>query len=159
MAILTNTGRSELVRSIYQQPIFMGWGRADGQWQTPLAESPDATALQDPIGYRKATNVRYCQPDEMGEIEVNSGRFTVSSEQSRHLYIQFRYDFNDAKGETIREIGVFLNPQLAADLPPGQMYFDNQQVSDPGKMLLLENYRALYREDGVRESFDFVVTF
>jgi hypothetical protein len=159
MAILTNTGRSELVRSIFEQPIFMGWGKADGAWQEPQPESTDATNLQDPIGYRKATQVSYCEPDQDGEISVSSGSFSKSVSQTRHLYIQFKYDFDDAKAQTIREIGVFLNTQTQADLPDGQMYFDHSQVTDPGQMLLLENYRALFRDDGVRESFDFVVTF
>jgi hypothetical protein len=159
VAILTNMGRTELVRAIFQQPIFMAWGKGDGVWQEPPAEDLDSTVLQDAIGFRKATQVRYCVPDDAGEIEVSSGKFSVSDVQTRHLYLQFRYDFADAKGETIREIGVFLNSQLVPDLPAGQVYFDNAEVSDPGQLLLLENYRELFRDDGVRESFDFVVTF
>lgn len=158
MAILTNAGRSELVRSISTQPIYMGWGRGDSQWQTPSAESPDAITLQDPVGYRKATNVSFCKPDLTGEISVSSGRFSTTLEPSRHLYLQFRYDFVDAVGETIREIGVFLNTETTQDLPEGQMYFNQSQIEQSGQLLLLENYRALYRDEGVRESFDFVLT-
>ena len=159
MAILTDVGRSELVRSIFEQPIFMGWGKADEQWQQPPAESTDATALQHPIGYRKATQVSYCEPDPDGEISVSSGTFSKSTVQTRHLYLQFKYDFEDALAQTIREIGVFLNTQVAPELPAGQMYFDQTNIIDAGQMILLENYRPLFRENGVRESFDFVVTF
>lgn len=158
MAILTNAGRAELIRSISAQPIFLGWGRGDGQWQTPATESPDSQSLIDPIGFRKATQVSFCTPDAAGEITVNSGQFKKTTTPTRHLYIQFKYDFNDALGQTIREIGVFLNTQVADGLPAGQMYFDIQQISNTGQLLLLENYRALYRDEGVRESFDFVVT-
>ena len=159
MAILTNTGRSELVRAIHQQPIYMAWGRADGAWETPPAEPLDGTALQDVIGFRKATQVSFCQPDDDGAIEVSSGKFSLTTEQTRHLYLQFRYDFADALGETIREIGVFLNTQVKAGLPAGQVYFPTAEVDQQGKLLLLENYRPLVRDEGVRESFDFVVTF
>ncbi|MFT4927520.1 MAG: hypothetical protein ACI8WB_003631 [Phenylobacterium sp.] len=159
MAILTNSGRSELVRAIYQQPVFMAWGRADGAWVTPPAESLDSSGLQDAIGYRQATQVRYCVPDEAGQIEVSSGKFSLSDEPTRHLYLQFRYDFIDAVGETIREIGVYLGTAVQAGLPAGQVYFTTAEVDDSGKLLLLENYRPLLRDDSVRESFDFVVTF
>ena len=159
MAILTNTGRSELVKAILEQPIFMAWGRADGTWTSPESEAIDATALQDVIGFRKATQVSYCEPDDNGAIEVSSGKFTLTNEQTRHLFLQFRFDFSDALGETIREIGVFLNTQLKAGLPEGQVYFANDEVTNAGQMLLLENYRPLVRDEGVRESFDFVVTF
>lgn len=159
MAILTNSGRTELVRAIFQQPIFMAWGRADGTWQEPPAEAIDATALQDAVGFRKATQVSYCEPDNAGAIEVSSGKFSLTANQTRHLYLQFRYDFADAVGETIREIGVFLNSQVKADLPAGQVYFANADITDKGNLLLLENYRPLIRDEGVRESFDFVVTF
>ena len=159
MAILTNTGRSELVKAILEQPIFMAWGRADGAWTEPESEAIDATALQDVIGFRKATQVSYCKPDANGDIEVSSGKFTLTDQQTRHLFLQFRFDFRDALEETIREIGVFLNTQLKDDLPDGQVYFDADEVTDSGQMLLLENYRPLVRDEGVRESFDFVVTF
>ena len=159
MAILTNTGRSELVRAIFQQPIYMAWGRADGLWQEPPAEPIDSTALQDAVGFRKATQVSYCEPDDNGAIEVSSGKFALTANQTRHLYLQFRYDFADALGETIREIGVFLGSQVQAGLPAGQVYFPKAQVTDDGSLLLLENYRPLVRDEGVRESFDFVVTF
>lgn len=158
MAILTNTGRAELLRSLSVQPIFMGWGRGDGQWQTSPAESPDATGLTSPVGYRKATEVSFCTPDLNGEISVSSGQFAKTEAPTRHLYVQFRYDFNDAIGETIREVGVFMNTDVAEGLPEGQMYFDAPQVTDPGQLLLLENYRPLFRDEGVREHFDFVVT-
>lgn len=159
MAILTNSGRSELVKAIHQQPIFMAWGRADGLWSEPPAEALAATELQDVIGFRKATQVSFCEPDNDGAIEVSSGKFSLTATPTRHLYLQFRYDFADALGETIREIGVFLGTQVADELPAGQVYFPTVQVNDSGKLLLLENYRPLVRDEGVRESFDFVVTF
>ncbi len=159
MAILTNSGRSELVRFISEQTIFMAWGRGDGQWLEPPAESREQVALEDPIAFRKATQVSFSVPDDAGAIEVSSGRFSLSTEQTRHLYMQFRFDFPDGLDETIREIGVFLNTQLQADLPAGQVYFPQAQITDKGQLLLLENYPPLKRNKGVRESFDFVVTF
>lgn len=159
MAILTNSGRSELVRSLQEQPLFMAWGRGDGKWETAPAESMDSTDLIDAVGFRKATQVSYCTPDADGPIEVTSGKFSLTDEQTRHLYLQFRYDYDDAIGETIREIAIFLNTQTKADLPEGQKYFPIDEVTDAGQILLLENYRPLQRDTGVRESFDFVVTF
>lgn len=159
MAILTNSGRSELVRALHEQPIFMAWGRGDGEWETAPSESMDSTGLQDAIGFRKATQVSYCKPDVDGPIEVTSGTFSLTEEKTRHLYLQFRYDYEDAIGETIREIAVFLNTQIKSGLPEGKKYFEMDEVTANGQLLLLENYRPLQRDTGVRESFDFVVTF
>ncbi len=158
MAILTNAGRGALVQSIFNQPVYLGLGRGDGQWQTPPADSPDAQSLFDPIGFRKSSEMSFCTPDSAGDIEVSSGTFSKTTTPTRHLYLRFRFDFDDALEQTVREIGVFLGTEPKAGQPTGQMYFDAGLIDAQGTLLLLENYRPLYRDLGVRESFEFVIT-
>ena len=44
-------------------------------------------------------------------------------------------------------------------VPEGQVYLTPEQVDEPGTLLLLEHRAPLIREQGVRESFEFVISF
>ncbi|MEM1000463.1 MAG: hypothetical protein AAGN35_25650 [Bacteroidota bacterium] len=160
MAILTKSGRTAMAKAIADQPVFMGWGKGDPNWDSPPPdESVNATGLIDPVGYRKATSVAYCVPDPDGEISIPSGRFREVNELTHHLYFRFVYDFEDGLSESIREVAIFIGTEPKSDLPPGQFYFSPEQIDNPGMLLLLEHRERILREVGVRETFEFVVTF
>ncbi len=160
MATLTNSGRIAMAKAIKDLPIFMCWGEGATGWtDTVPDEDIAATALSNAVGYRIATSVQYCTPVTDGTISIPSGTFDVSAEPTNHLYIRFQFDFADAQGSTIREVGVTTGTTVNADLPAGQTYFETTQIENPGDMLLLENRRPIYRETGVKETFEFVVTF
>ncbi len=160
MAILTKSGRIAMAKAIAGLPIFMCWGQGGPGWEEePPAELVTAAALLDVVGYRAAASVQFCETATDGEISIPSGRFTVSQEPTNHLYLRFVFDFEDAEGKTIREIGVMTGTTTIPDLPEGQHYFLPEQVQSAGDLLLLEHRKPLYREIGVRETFEFVVTF
>ena len=92
MAILTNDGRALITRLMSEQAIFMAWGKGEDAWasSSPLPV-PDSSALKSAVGFRKAAQVRFCEPDNDGVIEVSSGKFSFTDTPGRHLYLQFRF--------------------------------------------------------------------
>ncbi len=159
MAILTRTGRTLFAKTIAQTDIYLAWGRGDANWQEPTPESISAAHLQAVIGYRKAKKVAFCEPDDTGDIMVQGGRFSQTTEPTQYLYCQFTFDFLDAAGETIREVGLMSGTVAHHSVPEGQVYLTPEQVDEPGTLLLLEHRAPLIREQGVRESFEFVISF
>ncbi|MCG7536497.1 hypothetical protein [Pseudoalteromonas sp. OOF1S-7] len=159
MSIFTFNGRTLLARSVAQTPLYLAWGRGDGNWQTPPSEPISAAQLADPLGYRKVKIQGFCEPDEQGDIEVQGARYRHCAEPTRHVYCQFIFDFEDAQGETIRELGIFSGTTFTTDVPGGQVYVSPDQVVSPGTLLLLDHRAPLVREPGVRESFEFVMSF
>lgn len=159
MAILTRAGRTLFAKTIAQTDIYLAWGRGDANWQEPTPEPVSASQLRDSIGYRKAKKVTFCKPDESGDILVQGGRFSETSEPTQYLYCQFTFDFFDAAGETVREVGLMSGTVAHHSVPEGQVYLTPEQVDNPGTLLLLEHRAPLIREQGVRESFEFVISF
>lgn len=160
MAILTNSGRVAMAKSVKEQPIHMAWGSGDADWDTvAVPESIDATALLSLIGLRTAAYVQYCEPDVAGEIIVPTGRFSETVTPTKHLYMRFAFDFTDAPTSTIRELAVMVGTVTNPALPIGQMYFTPAQVVTPGLLLVVEHIQKFERSASVRQTFEFVVTF
>lgn len=160
MATLTNSGRIAMAKAIKNLPIFMCWGEGATEWaETVPDEEITATALSNVVGYRKSTAVQFCLPAPDGSITIPSGTFNTSETPTNHLYIKFDFDFADATGKVIREIGVMVNTTANEGLPAGQGYFAPTEIASAGDLLLVENRKPIYREVGVKETFEFVVTF
>ncbi len=160
MAILTETGRTELTKYIASTQIYLGWGRGDPLWQsTPPEGSVDQFELEDIVGYRKAKQIKYCQPDNNGIISVPHGQYSLSKTPTHHLFCEFSFDFEDALGETIRELGLMVGTQAKVNVPSGKHYLLPEEVENKGTLLLVENRLPLFRDQGVRETFEFVITF
>lgn len=160
MAILTKEGRIAIAEAIQSQPIFMVWGEGSDDWkETPPDEDTHAEALNSAIGYRKAFSVQYCEPNEEGEVLIPTGRFKVSDKPTNHLLLKFVFEFEDAKEKTIREIGVLIGTKLVEGTPEGKQYFLPKEIKESGRLMLVEHRKPLYREVGVRETFEFVVSF
>ena len=159
MSVLTNTGRAVIAESIAARPIHLAWGTGDGQWDTPPAEDVAATGLINEVGRRKVFQISHVAPADDGEIVVPTGRFSPSDTSTGHLYLAFRFDFEDAADEVIREVGVFVGSQPADTVPPGKFYLLPDELADPGTLLLLENIAPLYRNAASRQTFEFVISF
>lgn len=160
MPILTKSGRVVIAESIAQRAIHLAWGTGDGVWTTtPPSENPDATALQAEVGRRVATEVAYVNPDAGGDIVLPTGTFSRSVTPTRNLYVRTAFDFAEASSSAIREIGIFVGTVTNVGLPPGQQYFTPGQITNPGRLLHLENKAAIYRSPAIRESFEVVITF
>lgn len=161
MAVLQDRGRIALARAIATQPLYLAWGRGLPAWDgAPEPEPTDATALVDEIGRRLITAVQYVVPHADGEIELPDGsRYTASAQQSKWLHARWTFDYADAAGETVRELGVFIGGAVQAGLPPGQRYFTAAQVVDPGDLYTLERFDAFTRSASTRQVQEFVLPF
>ena len=160
MAILTQAGRTALARFIASNPLYLAWGKGKLSWgETPPLGEFQQTALIDVVGYRQAKQVGFCTPDDNGLISVPNGRYQLSDTPTNHLFCEFSFDFEDGLGETIRELGLMVGTAAKPEVPAGQYYLQPTQVADPGTLVLVENRLPLFRDQGVRETFEFVVTF
>jgi hypothetical protein len=161
MAVLQNAGRTALARSIAAQSIYLAWGRGSAEWDDQAeAEPTDAQGLVEEIGRRLVTAVQYVQPDPMGEIELPDGsRYGTSATPTQWLHVRWTFDFDDAAGKPVREIGIFVGGTTAAGLPPGQRYFTPDQVVTPGDLYCLERIPVFVRNGGVRQVQEYVLPF
>lgn len=161
MAILTKSGRVAVANAVSKRPLHLAWGTGDGAWVTPPAEDTDAVALMAEVGRRTATQWAFVVPDAAGEIDVSTGKFSLSpgNAPTNHLFIETNFDFADAAGVAIRELAVFSDTTLVAGLPSGQRYFAPAEVDDPGIMLYTENITPIFRSPATQENFRVVITF
>ncbi|WP_339045298.1 hypothetical protein [Candidatus Mesenet endosymbiont of Agriotes lineatus] len=127
--------------------------------QSTKAEPINSTKLINEVGRRTADEVIFCSGDDEGELITPTGRFKPSSLPTGSLYLKFTFDFTDAWDQVIRELGVMVGTKVKEVLPPGQRYFEPQDIIDSGILLVLEHTVPLIRTAATRETFSFVVTF
>lgn len=158
MAILTYSGRAALAAALKYRPLHIAWGTGNPAWDTGLqAPSINENGLVAEIGRRTILIAQYCTPDDAGLISIPGGRFTVSPTPTHWLYIRATFDYSDAPTSMIREVAIFSGTEVVAGLPAGQMYFEPNQVSNPGLLLAIDRFPAISRSPSVRQSFDFVL--
>ncbi|EAB4417285.1 hypothetical protein D7B12_17800 [Salmonella enterica] len=160
-AILTESGREAVAAAINNQPIYLAWGTGDVAWDAAKpTEAVNTTALTAEVGRRKLTQSMFCTPKTDGEIIVSLGRFTASPNNAptKYLYLRFAYDFGDAAGQAIRELGVFVGTTLKPGVT-GTDYVLPAQVDAPGRLLVLEYIDKLTRTAQIRQQFEFVIQF
>ncbi|CAN2105604.1 Uncharacterized protein WWILAPA82_04900 [Wolbachia pipientis] len=122
-------------------------------------EPINSIKLLNELGRRTADEVLFCTGDENGELITPSGRFRPSNVPTNNLYLKFTFDFTDAANQVIRELGVMVGTKVKEKAPPGQRYFEPQDIENPGILLVLEHTVPLIRTAATRETFSFVVTF
>ena len=161
MAVLQNRGRVAIARAVAALPIYLAWGRGLPAWDDELEPEPTtALTLVNEIGRRLATSVQFAEPAPDGEIELPDGsRFSVSATETKWLYVTWVFNYADAAGETVRELGVFLGGTLVAGLPAGQRYFTADQVVEPGDLYTLERFDKFNRSASTRQVQAFVLPF
>ena len=162
MPALSNDGRIGECEIFLSLPLMFAWGRGNPAWDvTPEPEPTNAVALVDEIGRRKATQAQFVVPDPDGQIEMPNGqRYSPSAEPTAYAHIRCVFNFNEAEGETIREVAVFFKSQPVEGLPPGQLYFTPDQIAAPGRMKLLDRLQTkIVRDQNVKQTFEYVLPF
>lgn len=156
--ILVDSGRAAFAQAMQNETLHLAWGEGDPSWDdTPIPPPTDATELVNEVGRKLATVKAYCTPDSEGEIVVLSGRFAYSPTPTKYLFLRFSYDFDDAPAATIRELGVFMGTETDPELPPGQTYFEGEEITDPGVMVTLERVTASQRSPSKRDMLEMVL--
>lgn len=159
MSVLVNEGRAAIASAIAEMDIHLAWGTGEDSWgDTPPAPDKATATLVNEVGRRQLTEWSFVVPDENGDIITTTGKFTRSNSAQPSVLLSFKYDYDNAPNDTIREVAVFINSQMIAGLPDGQRYFTPDQVADGGLMLSLE-YLYIPRTPSSRETLDMVITF
>ena len=141
MSIFTHAGRAALAEIVLSRPIHLALGLGEDGWGTPPpAPDYDVIALRREIGRKKLFRGLFVHPDDHGTLILPGDRkYSISDTPTRHLYLQFIFDYNEGAGGAIRELGLFLNTKAKADLPPTQTFFRPEELENGGTLLLLEH--------------------
>lgn len=161
MAIITIQGRAGIAKSVKAHQLFIAWGTGSEEWTSSekVSEESSQTSLFREVGRKIVDETYYVVGDDQGTLVTPSGRWRISEDPTNQLYVKTQFDYADANGYTIREVGLFINCVTKSDLPPGQRYFLPTELEDPGELLMLDNRVPLIRTGDTRQSCSFVVTF
>lgn len=161
MPSLQNDGRIGETEIFVNLPIYLAWGRGLPAWESEWQPEPvNSVSLTDEVGRRRATQVQYVVPDDAGEIELPEGNYRVSLVPTRWAHVRVVFDYEDAAGETIREVGIFYGTEIKDGLPEGQRYFTPDQIKHPGRLKVLHHLnQRIVREGGVRQTFEYVLPY
>lgn len=170
-ATLTTSGRAAIVKAIASRPIHVAWGTGDTAWDAENVTLPslvDSISLINEVGRRLPEIIGFVTPDDSGDIVIPKGlnadgtvetaRYRQTLEPTPYLYVRTSYDFSDASENVIREIGVFMDTELIAGLPPGQRYFLPADIANTGLLLAAQIFTPpINRSPAIRQQIDFVL--
>ncbi len=171
LATLTKTGRAAIALALSSRPIHLAWGSGNTEWDADDAVLPslvNATALVNELGRRTPATIGFVEPDDAGDIvipvstgadgEVQEARYKSVTGPTPYLYVRTNYNFEDASNAVIREIGVFMDTELKADLPSGQCYFTPDNLENPGLLVAAQIISPpINRSPSVRQTIEFVL--
>ena len=171
LATLTKVGRAAIAKAIASRPLHLAWGIGDPAWDAPDAVPPslvNSTSLLAEVGRRAPATVGFVEPDDAGDIVIPIGRSSDDAVQvarykqvqgpSPYLYLRVNFDYENASNVIIREMGVFMDTAVKAELPPGQRYFVPSDLTDQGLLLAAQVIRpAINRSPSVRQTVEFVL--
>jgi len=122
----------------------------DSMWTGPNPPSPPiiATDVLNRLCYARPTIVDFLTPDDAGEIRLDGGaRFSDSEDPTEYVRIKLALPEGSLDGQTIREIGLFIDSVLDPALPPGQIIIPPAGVLARGSLYALY-WREAYPVEG-----------
>lgn len=172
MPVFTLDGRAVLAQTLLNTTMFLAIGEGDPAWDSlPPPSTPEEQDLLDAemasqetlvsaLGVTRTREKFFVTPDENGTILMADGaKYSKSVERTRHLYIRFQLDLDDATGTTIREAGILVWTNIKDSVPEGQMYVPGAQLNDYGLMMQSDRFPPIVRDGSVGASFSYVMTF
>ncbi|MFZ6772305.1 hypothetical protein ACO0LB_06260 [Undibacterium sp. SXout7W] len=165
MAVLQDQGRIELADQFKSRPLHLAWGRGLPAWDAaPTSETITAIALMDEIGRRVASQKQFVipetDPNAANTIKVPGGDlYRIVNTPSRWVLVEFVFDYGDGAGQDIRELGLFVGTEVAANLPAGQRYFTPAQITAPGRLYMLDHIPRLIRSGATEQVYRYVLPF
>ncbi len=110
----------------------------------PTVPQPDLMrqTLVAEVGRVPVTAIHFIVPfDEAEDPEANyviveGAKYALMAEPARMLLMQAHLNASDGVGEPIREYALFSRCAVDPELPPGQVYFDVDDVTAPGVMVI-----------------------
>lgn len=142
---------TKLAASKFLFALSSGLPAWDSQWTTPTPPTPplDATNVKTLIGYARPTITDYLKPDPSGTIGAETGaKFSVSADPTRYLRVRLSLPIGAYAGATLREIALFVDPEVNSAVAPGQILIAASDVITDGRLLQLHWREPLPLEDG-----------
>jgi hypothetical protein len=159
-SIFTTAARVRAAASAQAATAHLALGSGDVAWgSNPPSPSVNSTALVAEFCRRRSTLVQFCSPNQNGSIVVPDGKFQPSVSATNCVYFKFHFDFGDAVGNTIREMGIFLDTIATSATPAGQYLLLPANVQTPGSLLTIQRRAPDLIEGTTRNLFEIVVTF
>lgn len=154
-----NSGRQFIATALKDKAtgIYVAMGNGSVAWDaTPVDPDVYVTSLTAEHGRRKASQVQYATPDAGGTINTDLGVFSTTGTPTNYLYILGQFDFSDAVGQTIREVGVFGGVVLNGGVSDTG-YILPAQISQAGTLLSVSRFVSFVRSNTVRQNFEFII--
>lgn len=125
--------------------LRVGWGAGDPAWDdAPDDDVAGEAALQDLLGEVSAA-WQYVTPNPAGAIVAGNGaKYSAAAGVSNRIFIEAAYAAGDEPAAVIRELGIFLNPDIAAG-HEADSYVAVAHLDDIGELLAQDRITAFQR--------------
>lgn len=161
---LVTSGRVALAKLLKASNFLFALSRGNPQWdalwETPNPPVPpiNATDVLDLIGYSRPTLKQFLIPDDDGAIVDEGGaKYAVSETPTRYVQIKLSLEPGVYAGNTVREIGLFVNPTIDPSVPLSQYTIPADKVTSKGDLLQLHWREAQPITDGDFFARNFIV--
>ncbi len=163
--IMVEKGHVALAESVYNETFHLAWGKLPADYPSPwqLEDNPPAPddaaeALLLEIGRRLSTVKSYAMEDANGDIVANGTKWSKTNTPTRHVYLQFKFDADDASEEIIRQLGIFIGTIPSAGNEQ-KHYLLPSDIETGGTLFMAENVKPIARNNATREMFEYIITF
>lgn len=128
-----------------------------GFYVKPATPSLSAITLVNELGRKEIFNKQFVVANTQGEIIVPGGRYSLSNVPTPYLFLSCTLLEPELSTALIKEIGVYVNPTFFVNPINGEALFAPDEFSDLGKLMTLRHYTAIQRNEGARETFQYVI--
>jgi hypothetical protein len=124
----------------------------------PVPDFETKDMLQE-RGRRRASTIAYVKEDPVGEIGWGSTFWSITTENTMHLYLKFAFSPDEAVDATVRQIGIFLGTKVQDLIPPGQFFLQPQDIKEKGILFWLQNVEPRVFSPFQKETMEYILTF
>ena len=164
--VIVEDGHVVLAKVIFDSEFHLAWGDVPEGYDTssweagdvPPAEASNTTGLLQEVGRRVSTLKSFVIEDPQGTISANDSSWSVSKTPTRHVYLQFKFDAQDASNKVIRQVGIFSGTVKKDTVPIGQMFLTPSDLEDDGILFMIQNIEPNSRNASTREIYEYVIT-
>ena len=164
---MVNNGHKVLAKSVFNEDFHLAWGQTPEGFDTtgwnsgeiPPTEDTKATSLLGEIGRRISTFKSYVTEDPNGTIVANNSTWSQSTEPTRHIYLQFKFEASDASDKVVRQVGLFQGSVKKDTVEVGKLFLQPSDLEDEGILFMYQNIEPVSRNASTREIYEYVITF
>jgi len=171
MAVLTRLARHANAMFYKERAnnegLWMGLGRTSA-WPNDLVPpipDPSKTVIEQPIGYKKASEVTFVKQDPAGTIEYLGERYTAIDDiearslRSTLIYLKFVVEYTELPATTTRQIGIFRGLGLKPEVDPNLQAALPEEVNNVGDLEILDNTMPNTRAEYQRDEYSYMIVF